>query len=170
MLNNIEFDLWADGYDKTVGISDEENTYPFAGYKKVLGFIFQTIMRAENATKQYERGCSINGQDFSSRMIALASEKMPNAHLYQGDFSKGLVEPLRNFRYDYIVATYSLHHLTDAQKSDFLLDLRNYLKENGKIIIGDVAFETRKDLEQCKLKAGDTWDNDEIYYVIEELI
>lgn len=41
MLNNIEFDLWADGYDKTVGISDEENTYPFAGYKKVLGFIFR---------------------------------------------------------------------------------------------------------------------------------
>ena len=109
------------------------------------------------------------GQDFSSRMIALASEKMPNAHLYQGDFSKGLVEPLRSFRYDYIVATYSLHHLTDAQKSDFLLDLRNYLKENGKIIIGDVAFETRKDLEQCKLKAGDTWDNDEIYFVVEEL-
>ena len=182
MLNNIEFDLWADGYDKTVGISDEENTYPFAGYKKVLGFIFQTIMRVENAvvldigfgtgtltTKLYERGCSIYGQDFSSRMIALASEKMPNAHLYQGDFSKGLAEPLRNLRYDYIVATYSLHHLTDAQKSDFLLDLRNHLKENGKIIIGDVAFETRKDLEECKLKAGDTWDNDEIYFVVEEL-
>ena len=153
MLNNKGFDLWADGYDKTVGISDEENTYPFAGYKKVLGFIFQTIMRDENAvvldigfgtgtltTKLYERGCSIYGQDFSSRMIELASEKMPNEHLYQGDFSKGLVEPLRNF-----------------------------LKENGKIIIGDVAFETRKDLEQCKLKAGDTWDNDEIYFVVEEL-
>ena len=88
MLNNIEFDLWADGYDKTVGISDEENTYPFAGYKKVLGFIFQTIVRAENAVvldigfgtgtltaKLYERGCSIYGQDFSSRMIALASDK-----------------------------------------------------------------------------------------------
>ena len=41
MLNKIEFDLWADGYDKTVGISDEENTYPFAGYKKVLWFIFR---------------------------------------------------------------------------------------------------------------------------------
>ena len=35
---------------------------------------------------------------------------------------------------------YSLHHLTDAQKSGFLSDLRNYLKENGKIIIGDVAI------------------------------
>lgn len=181
-MNNKEFDLWADGYDKTVGISDEENTYPFAGYKKVLGLIFQSIMGNINpvvldigfgtgtlTTKLYEQGCSIYGQDFSSRMISLASEKMPNAHLYQGDFSKGLVEPLRNRRYDYIVATYSLHHLTGAQKIAFLFELRNYLKENGKIIIGDVAFETRKDLEKCKLGVGNAWDDNEIYFVVEEL-
>lgn len=181
-MNNKEFDLWADGYDKTVGISDEENTYPFAGYKKVLGLIFQSIMGNINpvvldigfgtgtlTTKLYEQGCAIYGQDFSSRMIALASEKMPNAHLYQGDFSKGLVEPLRNRRYDYIVATYSLHHLTDAQKIAFLFELRNYLKENGKIIIGDVAFETRKDLEMCRLSVGNAWDDNEIYFVVEEL-
>ena len=30
MLDKKGFDLWADGYDKTVRISDEENTYPFA--------------------------------------------------------------------------------------------------------------------------------------------
>ncbi len=182
MLNHEAFDLWADGYDKAVGISDEENTYPFAGYRKVLGLIFRTIMETANAvvldigfgtdtltTNLYERGCSIYGQDFSSRMIELASEKMPNAHLYQGDFSKGLVEPLKNQRYDYIVATYSLHHLTDAQKSVFLSEWRNYLKENGRIIIGDVAFETRKDLERCRKAAGDAWDDDEIYFVAEEL-
>lgn len=182
MLNGKEFDLWADGYDKAVGISDEESTYPFAGYKKVLGFIFKTIMENANAvvldigfgtgtltTKLYEQGCSIYGQDFSTRMIALASEKMPYAHLYQGDFSKGLVEPLRDRRYDYIVATYSLHHLTDTQKRVFLSELRDHLKENGKIIIGDVAFETRKDLERCRLAAGGAWDDDEIYFVAEEL-
>lgn len=182
MLNGKEFDLWADGYDKAVGISDEESTYPFAGYKKVLGFIFKTIMETANAvvldigfgtgtltTKLYEQGCSIYGQDFSARMIALASEKMPYAHLYQEDFSKGLVEPLRDRRYDYIVATYSLHHLTDTQKRVFLSELRDHLKENGKIIIGDVAFETRKDLERCRLAAGSSWDDDEIYFVAEEL-
>ena len=182
MLNGTEIDLWADGYDKAVGISDEESTYPFAGYKKVLGFIFKTIMETANAvvldigfgtgtltTKLYEQGCSIYGQDFSARMIALASEKMPYAHLYQGDFSKGLVEPLRDRRYDYIVATYSLHHLTDTQKRVFLSELRDHLKENGKIIIGDVAFETRKDLERCRLAAGDAWDDGEIYFVAEEL-
>ncbi|WP_442909458.1 class I SAM-dependent methyltransferase [Holdemanella sp.] len=41
-------------------------------------------------TKLYEQGCSIYGQDFSSRMIELSSEKMPNAHLYQGTFQKSL--------------------------------------------------------------------------------
>ena len=182
MLNSKGFDLWADGYDKTVGISDEESTYSFAGYKEVLGLIFKAIMETTNAVvldigfgtgtltmKLYEQGCSIFGQDFSARMIALASEKMPDAHLYQGDFSKGLVEPLQNRHYDYIVATYSLHHLTDAQKSVFLTELRDHLKENGKIMIGDVAFETRKDLERCRLAAGDAWDDEEIYFVAEEL-
>ena len=107
MLNQTEFDLWAEGYDKSVGLSDEENTYPFAGYRAVLGTIFQTIMKKPKAVvldvgfgtgtltaKLYENGCTIYGQDFSARMIELASEKMPNAQLYQGDFTQGLVEPL----------------------------------------------------------------------------
>ena len=182
MLDQSGFDLWADGYDKTVGISDEENAYPFAGYKDVLGSIFATIMEKPNATvldigfgtgtlttKLYEHGCSIYGQDFSSRMIELASKKMPGSHLYQGDFTKGLAEPLRNQCYDFIVATYSLHHLTDEQKIPFLHTLRDCLNENGMILIGDVAFETRNKLNQCRQEAGDEWDDDEIYFVFDEL-
>ena len=182
MLDNKGFDLWADGYDKVVGISDEENTYPFAGYKDVLGSIFQAVMEKQKATvldigfgtgtltmKLYERGCSIYGQDFSSRMIELASEKMPGAHFYQGDFAKGLAEPLRNQCYDFIVATYSLHHLTDEQKVFFLQTLCGCLKEGGKILIGDVAFGTRDKLEQCRQEAGDEWDDEEIYFVADEL-
>ena len=49
-----------------------------------LGFGTGTL-----TTKLYEHGCSIYGQDFSPRMIELASEKMPGSHLYQGDFTKG---------------------------------------------------------------------------------
>jgi len=40
MLDSKGFDLWADGYDRAVGVSDEENTYPFAGYREVLGGIY----------------------------------------------------------------------------------------------------------------------------------
>ena len=182
MLDNKGFDLWADGYDKTVGVSDEANTYPFAGYKAVLGTIYKTIMEKPGAvvldlgfgtgtltTKLYENGCTIYGQDFSARMIELASEKMPHAHLYQGDFTKGLAAPLRSQNYDFITATYSLHHLTDEQKVSFLRVLQARLNPGGKILIGDVAFETRCQLEQCRKDVGDEWDDEEIYFVMDEL-
>jgi SAM-dependent methyltransferase len=182
MLDNKGFDLWADGYDKTVGVSEEGNTYPFAGYENVLGTIYKTIMEKKNAvvldigfgtgtltTKLYENGCNIYGQDFSARMIELAFQKMPNAYLYQGDFTQGLVEPLQAQNYDFIVATYSLHHLTDEQKVCFLRMLRDHLNPGGQVLIGDVAFENRSQLEQCRKDVGDEWDDDEIYFVVDEL-
>ena len=182
MLDNRGFDLWADGYNADVGLSDEEERYPFAGYKNVLGGIFQQVMTKENAcvldigfgtgtltTKLYENGCVIYGQDFSERMIELAKEKMPDANLYQGDFSKGLVQELKDCKFDFIIGTYSLHHLTDEQKIGFFSELIDRLNEYGKILIGDVAFETREDLEKCKSEEGGDWDDDEIYFVVEEI-
>ncbi len=182
MLDKKGFDLWADGYDVSVGLSDEKNTYPFAGYKTVLNSIYRTVLAKPKATvldigfgtgtltaKLYEQGCTIYGQDFSARMIELAAAKMPGAHLYQGDFTLGLAEPLRQRRYDFIIATYSLHHLKDQQKIAFLKDLLALLKENGQILIGDVTFETRASLDRCREAAGDEWDDEEIYFVADEL-
>ena len=182
MLDNKGFDLWADGYDEAVGLSDEDNTYPFAGYKEVLGSIFRTVMEKPGSavldigfgtgtltTKLYEHGCDVYGQDFSARMIELASAKMPGAHLYQGDFAQGLAEPLRNRKYDFIIATYSLHHLTDDRKVAFLRSLAECLNAGGRILVGDVAFETRADLEQCRKDAGDEWDDEEFYFAADEL-
>ena len=182
MLDNKGFDLWADGYDKAVGVSDEENSYPFAGYKEILGRIYRIIMEKPGAAvldigfgtgtltaKLYEKGCVLYGQDFSSRMIELASAKMPEAHLFQGDIMNGLVVPLLLRRYDFIVATYCLHHLTDEQKKWFLRLMLDQLNENGKILIGDVAFRTREELEKCKQETGDEWDDEEVYFVADEM-
>ena len=44
MLNDRGFDLWADEYDKIVGLSEENGTYPFAGYQDVLNFIYNDIL------------------------------------------------------------------------------------------------------------------------------
>ncbi|SEA92275.1 hypothetical protein SAMN02910384_02729 [Pseudobutyrivibrio sp. ACV-2] len=49
MLDNKGFDLWADGYDRAVGLSEEANSYPFAGYKEVLGDIFQEVVSKEDS-------------------------------------------------------------------------------------------------------------------------
>lgn len=182
MLDNKGFDLWANGYDESVSVSDEDNTYPFAGYKRILGRIYELIMQKPNAsvldvgfgtatltTKLYENGCVIYGQDFSSRMIELASEKMPDAKLYQGDFAQGLVDSLKQYSYDFIVATYSMHHLSDKQKIRFINELLGHLKDDGMILIGDVAFESRDELNRCREENDDKWDDDEIYCVVEEL-
>ena len=182
MLDSKGFDLWADGYDKAVGLSDEDQSYPFAGYKEVLARIYQLVMTKEKAKvldvgfgtgtltqRLYEQGCEVWGQDFSSRMIELARAKMPNAQLFQGDFSQGLAEALLRNSYDFIVATYSLHHLADANKISLIQAMTGLLKEDGAILIGDVAFETRKDLECCREKAGEEWDDEEIYFVFDEL-
>ena len=182
MLDNKGFDLWADGYDKTVGLSDEDQSYPFAGYKGVLARIYQLVMTKEKARvldvgfgtgtlakRLYERGCEVWGQDFSSRMIELARDKMPNAHLFRGDFSQGLAEPLLHNSYDFIIATYSLHHLTDDDKIGLIQTMTDLLNEDGAILIGDVAFANRQELEQCREKAGEEWDDEEIYFVFDEL-
>ncbi len=182
MLNERGFDLWADGYDQSVGLSDDQGTYPFAGYRQVLNTIYKAILSAGQKTvldvgfgtgtltaKLYEQGCTIFGQDFSPRMIELAQEKMPEANLYCGDFAKGLAEPLVQRRYDAIIATYSLHHLDDEQKVDFLRTLLPLLNEGGCIYIGDVAFANRAALEACRRENGSDWDEDEIYFVYDEL-
>ena len=190
MLDSKGFDLWADGYDKAVGLSDEANSYPFAGYRRVLGRIFEIVTEtgkpkgfpaglpavldigfgtAALSAELYERGFSIYGQDFSERMTALASAKMPGAKLFTGDFSNGLCAQLTIERYDFIIATYSLHHLDDGRKIAFLRELLGLLNEGGSILIGDVAFETRAELEVCKASAGEEWDDDEFYFVAEEM-
>lgn len=182
MLNSNGFDVWADGYDESVRLADENDAYPFAGYATILKEIYGRVCASGAkavldigfgtgtlAGQLYQQGCDVFGQDFSSRMIQLAQGKMPRAKLYQGDFSLGLVQALKQQRYDAIIATYALHHLTDEQKAAFLQELLPLLQDNGCIYVGDVAFATRAQLEQCKAQAGDDWDASEIYFVYDEL-
>ena len=77
---------------------------------------------------------------------------------------------LQGQTFDFITATYSLHHLTLEGKRDFLAQLRRQLAPEGEILIGDVAFRTQAELEACRNAAGPSWDEEEIYFVLEELL
>ena len=182
MLDNKGFDVWAEEYDTSVKLSNEDNTYPFAGYNEIIYKIYKKVISKSNATvldigfgtgtltqKLYQYGCDIYGQDFSLRMIELASNRMPNANLYQGDFTKGVVEQLKQRLYDFIIATYSIHHLKRDEKVKFLHELLSLLNKNGMILIGDVMFETQKELEKCREEVLDKWDNDEFYCIVSDL-
>ena len=182
MLDNKGFDLWADGYDRSVDNSDEDNTYPFAGYKKVLTGIYEAIRNGQGkrildigfgtgvlSCKLYENGYDITGIDFSERMIQIAQEKMPSARLIQHDFTNGLPAELADSKFDAIICTYAIHHLNDAAKIIFLKELQTHLNPTGKIYIGDVAFTTCDELNTCREGRGDEWDEDEFYIVAEEI-
>lgn len=182
MLSNQGFNLWADNYDKTVQISEENNLYPFAGYKKILNVIFNEAMQKENSeildigfgtgvltSKLYSNGHQIDGVDFSSKMISIAQSIMPNANLIEWDFSMSLPREILGKKYDSIISTYALHHLTDEEKITFITNLIPLLKKDGKIFIGDVSFETREKLNKCRLDSIDYGDDDEFYFVYDEI-
>lgn len=182
MLDQQGFNLWADNYDKTVELSEENNEYPFAGYKEILNTIYKTIMEEAHSnvldigfgtgiltSKLYEAGHQINGIDFSSRMISIAQAKMPKANLLEWDISKGMHPDIIGNQYDFIVSTYALHHLTDKEKVPFIRELLSLINDNGKILIGDVAFETREQLNACRQNNIEHWDHDEFYFVYEEI-
>jgi putative AdoMet-dependent methyltransferase len=182
MLSKQGFDLWADGYDKTVQVSEENGVYPFAGYRAILNKIFKEVMGKEKASvldigfgtgvltaRLYEHGHQIDGIDFSSKMFAMAKANMPNANLIEWDITGGLPAEIQTKKYDFIVSTYALHHLTDDAKVSFIQALLPMLDEEGKILIGDIAFGTRQDLESCKKDSREFWDDDEFYFVFDEL-
>lgn len=182
MLDKFGFDLWAEDYDKTVELSDNEDTYPFAGYKEVLAYIYDAVrkMKAKKildigfgtailSKKLYDDGLEIHGQDFSKNMLDIAQEKMPKAKLYEGDFTKALDKEILSEKYDAILATYSIHHIIDSEKKDFLTILLSLLNDGGKIFIGDVSFVDLASLEACREESKDYWDDDEHYLVYESI-
>lgn len=182
MLNSQGFDLWANDYDKTVKVSEENNLYPFAGYKNILTGIFNEVMKKKQSKvldigfgtgvltgKLYENGHHIDGLDFSAKMIAIAKDKMPMANLLEWDISSGLPDNVKGKKYDSIVSTYTLHHLSDEDKVIYIKSLLPLLAENGKIFIGDIAFKTREKLEICRKINIKYWDDDEYYFVFEEI-
>ena len=182
MLDQHGFDLWADGYDQSVRLSEERDRYPFAGYRDVLNTIYRRIRAGEGRSvldlgfgtavltkRLYDDGIAITGVDFSQKMIDIAQEKMPQARLFQQDLTQGLPLALNGERFDFIVCTYAIHHLTDDRKAAFLVHLRTHLNPGGEILLGDVAFETQADQAACQAESGEEWDEDESYMVMERL-
>ena len=180
MLDSKGFDLWSDNYDSQVEISDEENVYPFAGYKKVLGTVYEKV-RKQNpknildigfgtgilAKKLYDDGYNIYGIDFSNEMLKKAKQKMPNAELLQFDFTDGLPKEFEQKQFDVILSTYAIHHIDDEAKKLYILKLLKSLNPKGILIFGDVAFETEKDMEAARKKDYEEWDDEEYYLIAE---
>jgi putative AdoMet-dependent methyltransferase len=183
MRSTEGFDIWASGYDASVLESDTADKYPFAGYRLLMNCIFDIITAQSRAkildvgigtgflsSKLYNAGCEVWGVDLSEEMLRIARDKMPSARIFKADFSSPLPREITDERFDYIISTYALHHLTAAQKIEFIERSLPLAASGGKIIIGDVSFSTRLDYEKCREAAGASFDDDEFYWVADELL
>jgi len=173
------FDLWAKSYNNSVLKSEKNGTYPFVGYSEVKYKIIETICNVKSAsilemgigtgeiTKPlYDLEYAITGVDLSEKMIDRASEKMPKAEFILGSF-KDAVNQIHS-KYNFIIFSYSIHHLDREKQVELLVKLDDYLLENGLIIIGDVSTFTKPDMEKLKEKYIRIWDEEEHYPVFQE--
>lgn len=182
MLNRTKFNEWAKEYDTSVQHSKEGNKYPFAGYDELMDAVYTSVSSTtplkildigfgtgKLTASFYADSHHITGIDFSDEMIKIASDKMPNANLIRWDFNEGIPNELKGEKFDVIVSTYAIHHLSNPAKIDFINKLKNYLADDGVIFVGDVAFLTAAKQNECKETTGDLWDDEEIYFNFDDL-
>ncbi len=181
-MDHKGFDLWAEGYDRSVQRCEEENEYPFAGYKRVLGAVYRHIRMGQGRKvldvgfgtgtllkRLYDEGFEVSGFDFSAKMVEIARRKMPGARLAQHDLAHGLPENWADEGFDCIVCTYAIHHIPYAGQAALIEQLTRRLLPGGRLLIGDVAFETVKEMESCRARCGERWDDEECYPILESL-
>jgi len=181
MLESSGFNQWANKYDGDIMEGDKKG-YPFAGYFQTLSLIQQFILEYDSGRRildigvgtglltevLYQNGYEITGVDFSAKMLEKAREKMPGARLLLADMESDLIDKIAGERFDFILSTYTLHHIPDNEKVRLLIDLSGNLTRKGAILIGDIAFENA--VQRAKVKnESPGWDDSEFYFAADEI-
>jgi putative AdoMet-dependent methyltransferase len=110
-------------------------------------------------------GCQVWGVDFSPAMLAIAREKAPQVTLVQMDLTGEWPAAVQR-RFDRIVANFVLHEFDLATKIGLLQRMAaDHLVEQGRIVIGDVAFATAAARHES---GAEVWDEDEFYWAADE--
>jgi 2-polyprenyl-3-methyl-5-hydroxy-6-metoxy-1,4-benzoquinol methylase len=172
------FDNWANNYNKSVIKSEQEETYPFAGYSSIKYQIIDIITKSsfahildmgvgtgEITSPLYNLGYKVTGVDLSDKMLDLAKKKMPNAMFICDTFQNSIRK--LNDLYDFIIFNYSIHHLDYQSQIDLLLKINENLSSQGRIIIGDVSTINREDMKKLQEKYNPIWDDEEYYPILD---
>ncbi len=175
------YDLWSDGYGTSVPLLNDNDEYPVAGYSQLLCEVYNAIRESGAkklldvgfgtgilTNKLYMDGLTVYGIDASEQMVLAGRARMPDAVLIGGDYSMGMLLSLVHEAFDLIVSTYAFHHLDHCEKVSLLGDMLRLVPEGGKVIIGDLAFETREEMKNFRQQQGDNWLYEDMYMVYEE--
>ena len=69
-----------------------------------------------------------------------------------------------------VITTYAFHHVPDGEKENAIKEMLRVLKYDGKIVIGDVMFESEKEKRRISEEDGITEEiEDEYFATVEHL-
>ncbi len=173
------FDTWSNKYDEDVN----KDAFPFSGYEKSLERLINSLRITHSTqilemgvgtgfllSKFYQNGAQCYGFDFSEKMLEIAEQKMPSALLFQHDIKNGIPEKIRNAKFSIILAGYVLHHFDLEEKIRIIKQYLSLLKkEDGRMYIFDVSFQTKEDHDRYREDNMDIWDDDEYYFIATEI-
>ena len=173
------FDDWAETYDE--GLEDSAG-FPFEGYERVLKEVVggaevgagTSVLDVGTGTGALAGrfaglGCYVLGVDYAEKMLAQARRNVPKAEFVQLDLL-GSWDDLETRRFIAIVSAYVFHEFTLETKLELLTRLAGLLEPNGRIVIGDISFETAQARDAARQTWGAVWDESEYYWVAEEAL
>ncbi len=183
MEENKEFDLWSDGYGAAVHLLNDKDEYPVAGYANLLNEVYKMVHSLKGkkildagfgtgilTKKLYQDGYEISGLDMSEQLVESAKENMPTANLVCCDYSMGMPLNFIKEEFDVIISTYAFHHIDRFEKRELLEDMYRHLKKGGRIIIGDLAFDSMKSLKEFRNANKEKWLYDQMYMLYDDVI
>ena len=156
-----DFNNWARTYDKSVERDYGSGILNFyKNYNEILDTTYKKAVRDKESTikileigvgtgnlsrRFLEHQYDIIGIDQSREMLNVAKEKFLKLKLRLGDF---LNIPFENGKFDVVVSTYAFHHLREEEKGIAIREMIRVLKDNGRIVIGDLMFENQEEKEK----------------------
>lgn len=174
------FENWASDYESFVS----RGSFPFLGYAQAL----KTVVAQSQATERSrilelgtgtgslsqlfaEIGCELVCTDFSSNMLDLARQKLPQAGFILLDLSDENDWQKISGRFDRIVASYVLHEFPIELNLKLLAHLARYhLNPNGRIVFADIAFPDAATRASAAEFWADSWDESEFYFAADECL
>lgn len=178
------FDSWANSYDEDVA-KDITSVKMYKNYDYILDNV---IKAATNTNKKdilileigvgtgnlagrfLKEDYNIIGIDQSREMLNVAKQKYPKLKVRLGEFLK---IPFNDKSFDVMVSTYAFHHLNNEEKVVAIKEMLRVLKDDGRIVIGDLMFKDDNDKKEImkKLSVKQIEEiNDEYYSNIDFLI